>query len=148
MTTAQRFLKENLDDRQRVARLRTAAVSVEDRVYSTVWTLHDGSRVERGCARGVAAYATLPSLRSMIERTLKADRQTVTYYRRCEAQARLRAKRTGGAGWAAAVEHWVMARFRLEADIRRHRRELTRLRQGRSTITDYPLGDHVARSAA
>ena len=148
MTAAQRFIRQDLDDAQRMARLRTAAVTVEDRTYSTVWTLHDGSRVERGCARGVAAYGTLPSLVTMIERTLKADRETVTYFRRCEAQARLRAKRTGGANWDAAAGQWVMARFELEADIRRHLRELIRLRQGRPAVTDYPLGDYVARSAA
>ena len=55
MTAAQRFLKEDLDDAQRMARLRAAAVTVEDRTYSIVWTMQDGSRVERGCARGVAA---------------------------------------------------------------------------------------------
>ena len=148
MTAAQRFLKEDLDDAQRVARLRTAAVSVEDRTYSTVWTLRDGSRVERGCARGVAAYGTLPSQRSMIECTLKADRETVTYFRRCEAQARLRAKLTGAAAWEAAAAEWVMARFRTEADIRRHLRELIRLRSGRPAVTEYPLGDYVARRAA
>ena len=147
-TAAQRFLKENLDDAQRMARLRAAAVTVEDRTYSTVWTLPDGSRVERGCARGVAAYGTLPSLVTMIERTLKADRETVTYYRRCEAQARLRAKRQGGAAWSAAAGQWVMARFELEADIRRHLRELIRLRQGRPAVTDYRLDHYVARSAA
>ena len=148
MTAAQRFLRQDLDDAQRMARLRAAAVTVEDRVYSTVWTLRDGSRVERGAARGVAAYGTLPSVRSMIERTLKADRETVTYFRRCEAQARLRAKRTGGAAWEAAAAEWVMARFRTEADIRRHLRELIRLRRGRQAVTDYHLDAYVARSAA
>ena len=148
MTAAQRFIRQDLDDAQRMARLRTAAVTVEDRTYSTVWTMQDGSRVERGCARGVAAYGTLPSVRSMIERTLKADRQTVTYFRRCEAQARLRAKRTGAAAWEAAAAEWVMARFHTEADIRRHLRELIRLRRGRQAITDYRLDHYVARSAA
>ena len=131
-----------------MARLRTAAVTVEDCTYSTVWTMQDGSRVERGCARGVAAYGTLPSLVSMVERTLKADRETVTYFRRCEAQARLRAKRTGAAAWSAAAGQWVLARFDLEADIRRHLRELIRLRQGRPVVTDYRLDHYVARSAA
>ena len=148
MTAAQRLLKEDLDDARRVARLRAAAVTVEDRTYSTVWTMRDGSRVERGCARGVAAYGTLPSLVTMVERTLKADRETVTYFRRCEAQARLRAKRTGSAAWEAAAAEWVMARFHTEADIRRHLRELIRLRQGRPAVTEYPLGDYVPRSAA
>ncbi len=148
MTAAQRFLKEDLDDAQRMARLGAAAVTVEDRTYSTVWTMQDGSRVERGCARGVAAYGTLPSLVAMVERTLNADRETVTYYRRCEAQARLRAKRTGSAAWSAAAGQWVMARFELEADIRRHLRELIRLRRGQQAITDYRLDHYVARSAA
>ena len=148
MTVAQRFIRQDLDDAQRMAQLRTAAVTVEDCVYSTVWTMQDGSRVERGCARGVAAYGTLPSVRSMIERTLKADRETVTYFRRCEAQARLRAKRTGGANWEAAAGQWVLARFQLEADIRRHLRELIRLRRGQQAITDYRLDHYVARSAA
>ena len=148
MTAAQRFLRLDLDDAQRMARLRAAAVTVEDRTYSTVWTMHDGSRVERGCARGVAAYGTLPSVRAMIERTLKADRETVTYYRRCEVSARKLAKRAGGAGWEAAAAEWVMARFRTEADIRRHLRELIRLRRGCPAVTDYPLGDYVSRRAA
>ncbi len=148
MTAAQRFIRQDLDDAERMARLRAAAVTVEDRTYSTVWTMHDGSRVERGCARGVAAYGTLPSLVTMVERTLKADRETVTYFRRCEAQARLRAKPTGSANWEAAAGQWVLARFQLETDIRRHLRELIRLRSGRPAVTDYPLGDYVARSAA
>ena len=148
MTAAQRFIRQDLDDAERMARLRAAAVTVEDRTYSTVWTLHDGSRVERGAARGVAAYGTLPSLVTMVERTLKADRETVTYFRRCEAQARLRAGRTGSAAWEAAVGQWVMARFHLEADIRRHLRELIRLRRGQQAITDYRLDAYVARSAA
>ena len=113
-----------------MARLRTAAVTVEDRTYSTVWTMHDGSRVERGCGTRCRRLRHAAELCvSMIERTLKADRETVTYFRRCEAHARLRAKRTGSAAWEAAAAEWVMARFHTEADIRRHLRELIRLRQ-------------------
>ena len=67
MTQAQRFIRSDLDDRGRVARLRTLALLEEDRTFSTVWTLADGSRVERGCARGVAAYGTLPSQETLIE---------------------------------------------------------------------------------
>ena len=123
MTQAQHFIRSDLDDRGRVARLRIVAVNEEERPYSTVWTLADGSRIERGCARGVAAYGTLPILETLIERFLKADRQTVTYYRGCERSARRAYGATGAEHWRAAADEWIMARFRLETEIRAHLRE-------------------------
>ena len=148
MTQAQRFIRSDLDDRQRMARLRAVAVNEEDRTFSTVWTLADGSRVERGCARGVAAYGTLPSQATLIERTVKADRQTVAYYRRCERSARRAYGATGAAHWRAAADEWVMARFRLEAEIRAHLRELIRIRRGARTYREYRLDRCLHRRAA
>ena len=130
MTAAQSFIRTDLNDAQRVTRLRAAAVLEEERTCRTVWTMPDGSRVERGCAGGVAAYGTLPSARDLIERTIKADRQTVGYYRNCERSARRAYRVTGMESWRAAAEQWVLARFRLEADIRAHLRELIRIRRG------------------
>ena len=148
MTQAQRFIRSDLDDRGRVARLRALAVYEEDRTYSTVWTLADGSRVERGAARGVAAYGTLPSLETLIERTLKADRQTVQYYRNCERSARGAWKATGAECWRAAAAEWVMARFRLETEIRAHLRELIRSRRGTRVYREYRLDRGLHRAAA
>ena len=135
MTAAQSFIRTDLNDAQRVARLRAAAVLEEERTCRTVWTMPDGSRVERGCAGGVAAYGTLPSERDLIERTIQADRQTVAYYRTCERSARRAYRGTGMESWRAAAEQWVLARFRLEADIRAHLRELIRIRRGTRKVT-------------
>ena len=148
MTEAQRFIRSDLDDRGRVARLRALAVNEEERPYSTVWTMADGSRVERGCARGVAAYGTLPSLETLIERTLKADHQTVAYYRGCERSARRAYRATGAAHWRAAAAEWVMARFRLETEIRAHLRDLIRIRRGARTYREYRLDRCLHRRAA
>ena len=148
MTQAQRFIRSDLDDRGRVARLRTLALLEEDRTFSTVWTLADGSRVERGCARGVAAYGTLPSQETLIERFLKADRQTVAYYRRCECSARRAYGATGAEHWRAAAAEWVMARLRLETEIRAHLRELIRIRRGTRTYREYRTDRGLHRAAA
>lgn len=148
MPEAQRFIRSDLDDRGRVVRLRALSVNEEERPYSTVWTLADGSRVERGCARGVAAYGTLPSLETLIERTLKADRQTVTYYRGCERSARRAYGATGAEHWRAAADEWVMARLRLETEIRAHLRELIRIRRGTRTYREYRTDRSLHRAAA
>ena len=158
MTDAQRFILTELDDdAQRVEWLRRYAVDeMANRAYGrTIWTLPDGSRVERTVVRvngahvrGVAAWGTLPSLVGLIERTLKADRQTVVWHRRCEANARLQAKRTGEASWEAAADEWATSRLRLQANIRRHIRELIRLRRGQHTYTECRLDQTLFREAA
>ena len=148
MTAAQSFIRADLNDAQRVARLHAAAVLEEERTCRTVWTMPDGSRVERGCAGGVAAYGTLPSARDLIERTIKADRQTVAYYRTCERSARRAYRVTGMESWRAAAEQWVLARFRLEADIRAHLRELIRIRRGTRSFREYRLDRYLHRGAA
>ena len=142
MTASQRFIGNNLDDAERVAWLREHARHEHTRsgYGSTEWTLPDGSRVERTAiapAR-VAAWGTLPRLATLIEKSIKADRQTARYFLRCEGRTRMHYRRTGAGHWAAAAEQWAWSRLGIEADIRRHLRELMRFRRGQRTYTDYP----------
>ena len=101
MTAAQRFIRNDLDDAERVAWLREHARYEHTRCGygSTEWTLPDGSRVERTAiapAR-VAAWGTLPSLGTLIRKSLSADRQTARYFLRVEGRARMMHRRTGEA---------------------------------------------------
>ena len=151
MTAAQRFIRNDLDDAERVAWLREHARYESTRYGSgsTEWTLRDGSRVERTASAlaRVAAWGTLPSLATLIEKSLCADRQTTRYFLRVEGRARMMQRRTGEAHWLAAADQWAWARIRINADIRRHERELVRFRRGGRTYTDYPT-DALFRGCA
>ena len=143
MTAAQSFIRaDRLNDAQRVARLRAAAVLEEERICRTVWTMPDGSRAKpldakwlRRWRPSADAYGTLPSAAgsdrgAAAHQGRPADRGILPNDAQLRGAARCRAygpaaRGTGMESWARAardahhqgraVATASLARFRLEA---------------------------------